>query len=94
MNPKPKYEQPIYWCDIAAEQLRRTWHEHSWRLNTDDPTRPSFCLLCISGNFLTDDSNCQIIWAGYHPAEVGDWAKGESQSVDPGDIAFADTLRR
>jgi hypothetical protein len=27
-NPKPKYEQPIYWCDIAAEQLRRVWHEH------------------------------------------------------------------
>lgn len=28
MNPKPKYEQPIYWCDIAAGQLRRIWHEH------------------------------------------------------------------
>jgi len=28
MNPKPNYEQPIYWCDIAAGQLRRTWHEH------------------------------------------------------------------
>ena len=28
INPKPKYEQPIYWCDIAAGQLRRLWHEH------------------------------------------------------------------
>lgn len=28
MNPQLQYEQPIYWCDIAACQLRRTWHEH------------------------------------------------------------------
>lgn len=27
MNPKPTYEQPIYWCDIAASRLRRVWHE-------------------------------------------------------------------
>lgn len=27
MNPKPKYEQPIYWCDIAATQVRRAWRE-------------------------------------------------------------------
>jgi hypothetical protein len=28
MNPQLQYGQPIYWCDIAACQLRRTWHEH------------------------------------------------------------------
>jgi hypothetical protein len=28
MNPQLQYEQPLYWCDIAASELRRTWHEH------------------------------------------------------------------
>lgn len=27
MNPQPKYEQPIYWCDIEARRLRWRWHE-------------------------------------------------------------------
>ena len=28
VNPQPKYEQPIYWCDLAATRMRRAWHEH------------------------------------------------------------------
>jgi hypothetical protein len=28
LEPQPKYEQAIYWCDIAAGHLRRGWHEH------------------------------------------------------------------
>jgi hypothetical protein len=28
MNPQLQYEQPLYWCDIAASELWRSWHEH------------------------------------------------------------------
>jgi hypothetical protein len=45
MNPQPNYEQPIYWCDIAAGPLRRRWHEQLSRQEVEikviDRGRPS-----------------------------------------------------